>query len=179
MPEVQSIDTHAMSREKLVQEIRTLESELEYTHEKNLKQEEELDILKGVMEELQERRQQDEAGGANTGIELPARSGKLEDVLLADPGGTVVTVVDGQLHSIIVDCRDILDSAAQVAVLYDELESRYGRVEGACTGPRACFLPLPRTPPACLRGHEAKGWRASAPTFATIRFADPKSTRCV
>ena len=43
--------------------------------------------------------------------------------------GTVVTVVDGQLHSIVVDCRDVLDSASQVAVLYDELESREAQFE--------------------------------------------------
>lgn len=98
-----------MAREQLVQEIRTLEGELEYTHEKNMKQEEELEILQGVLQEVQERREQEEAGGANAGVELPVRSGKLEDVMLADPGATVVTVLEGQLHSVIVDCRDVLD----------------------------------------------------------------------
>eukprot|EP00729_Bicosta_minor_P000957 gene957-31702_t len=128
-PEVQPVDTHKMAREQLVQEIRTLEGELEYTHEKNMKQEEELEILQGVLQEVQERREQEEAGGANAGVELPVRSGKLEDVMLADPGATVVTVLEGQLHSVIVDCRDVLDNASQVAVLYDELESREAQFE--------------------------------------------------
>jgi hypothetical protein len=113
-----------MSRELLVQEIRSLEGDLEHTHELNLKQTEEIEILQRMLQDAQAARASDEGDVGNAAVELPMRSGNLHDELAQHPGAQVVTLVDGKLHAIITDSREVVDQASQVHVLYDELSHR-------------------------------------------------------
>eukprot|EP00039_Didymoeca_costata_P009901 m.132101 g.132101 ORF g.132101 m.132101 type:complete len:572 (-) comp14640_c0_seq5:2561-4276(-) len=124
------VATRDLSRAQLVEEIRSLESDLEYTHNKCTKQEDDISRLRNALESSESalmklRGNEEDLYDSEKKPELPmpARRGSYVDWIEETQASStaLITVVDGQLGMLIDNVPELVDKVKQGAMVEETL----------------------------------------------------------